>query len=201
MKNLRKLLKLPEDRVIFICPGRFVERKKQDLLFAVWEALPESTKKSANLLFVGGKAGQGHPDSIYEKLMNQIDTYLAKGNDDVHVVDLVSHEEMIRYLQASDAMLFPSEREGLGMVVLETMACGKPVFASEIPGVKDIIKDENTGTLFKPNDKEQIRDCINSFLESPNKYKQKSVNARTYVVDNWSWGSVCKKLNEFYKRF
>lgn len=199
--RLRGSMGLPKEKTIFICPGRFVKRKRQDFLFSVWQSMQENFKKSAVLLFIGGKAGKDQPDSMYDELTEKIKSYRNEGNSDVISVDLVPHEQMVQYIQASDAMIFPSEREGLGMVVLETMACGKPVFASNISGVRDIIKDQNTGTLFEPNDRKQIENCINSFLISPSKYLQKSINARAYVVDNWSWESVCNKLNKFYMRF
>lgn len=204
--QLRKELKLPRDKIIFICPGRFVRRKKQDLLFGVWQQLPENVKNKTHLLFVGGKAGQGQPDSIYEGLKNKIVSYLDRRDSqgkvaDITCVDLVSREVMIKHFQSSDVMLFPSEREGLGMVVLEAMACGKPVFASDISGVREIIKSPIIGTLLQPNDNKELEGCIFSFLNSPGEYTKKALRARAYVVDNWSWESICKKLDIFYNKF
>ena len=199
--RLRESMGLPKEKTIFICPGRFVKRKRQDFLFSVWQSMPENFKKSAILLFVGGKAGKGQPDSMYDELMEKIKSYRNEGNSDVISVDLVLHEQMVQYIQASDAMIFPSEREGLGMVVLETMACGKPVFASNIPGVRDIIQTKDTGTLFEPNNSEQVRIGLTSFLDSPDIYLQKSRKAREFVIHNWSWESISKKLNKFYERF
>lgn len=198
--KLRKLLNLPDDRTIFICPGRFVNRKKQDLLFSVWKNSSEKTRASSLLLFVGGGAGKGQPDSIYDSLMKSIKTYQDDGDNGVIAVDLVTQDQMIKYFQASDAMIFPSEREGLGMVILEAMACGIPVFASNISGVRDIVNDDSVGTLFEPNNHFQLKKCIVSFLQSPDIYFQKAEKARELINNNWGWNSVGKKLNSFYER-
>lgn len=199
--KLRETLNLPKGKTIFICPGRFVRRKRQDFLFSIWQNMPEEFKNSSILLFVGGKAGDGQPDSIYKKLIQKINYYRNKGSNDIISIDLVPHDLMVKYIQASDAMIFPSEREGLGMVVLEAMACGKPIFASNISGVRDIIQNEEIGTLFEPNNPSQIRATLISFLNSRNVYIKKSMKARKFVIAKWSWKSISKKLNKFYEKF
>lgn len=200
-KKLRELLGLPEDKTIFICPGRFVNRKRQDLLLSVWTNTSETIRSSSTLLFVGGAAGKGQPDSTYNFMTESIGKHQESGDRSIVAVDLVTQDQMVKYFQASDAMIFPSEREGLGMVVLEAMACGIPVFASNISGVRDIIISDDMGTLFEPNNQSQLENCIVSFLRSPNTYSQRATKAREFVNNNWSWESVGNKLNSFYERF
>lgn len=64
----------------------------------------------------------------------------------------ISTEDLIRAYQAADVLLFPStnKAEAFGLVALEAQACGTPVIASNLPGVRTVVKDEETGVLVRP---------------------------------------------------
>ncbi len=205
-QKIREKLGLPTDKTIIFYVGRFVKRKRPDLLLKIWRDLPEDIINKAHLVFIGGKAGDGQPDSIYHQVMDSIEQHnrqrREKGlNENISCFDLVDHEEMPKYMQAGDAMVFPSEREGLGMVILEAMACGKPVFASDISGIRDVIPNSSVGTRFNPADVDEIRSLMSDFIVSPDKYAVKGVNGHQYVESNWSWQSISQKLSQFYKTF
>ena len=63
-------------------------------------------------------------------------------------------------MAACDVIIVPSLSEAFGRVVIEAMACGKPVVASRVGGIPEIVEDGKTGILIKPADDKAIADAV-----------------------------------------
>jgi len=205
-RNIREDLGLPLDKKIVLFIGRFVQRKRPDLLVDIWNNLPLDVQKNGCLVFVGGKAGDGQPDSIYNQVSSTIQKHnkqrAANGqNPNIYSFDLVDHYQMPRYIQACDALFFPSEREGLGMVIPEVMACAKPVFASNIPGIREVVPNSNVGILFDPYDLDEMQNILVDFINNPDKFTKMGERSRDYVSKCWNWQSIALKLSDTYRRY
>jgi glycosyltransferase involved in cell wall biosynthesis len=70
----------------------------------------------------------------------------------VRFVGEVEHAHMPGYLRLADLVVHPSAIEGQSLVCLEAQACGRPVLASDIPGARELIRDGDTGFLFRAGD-------------------------------------------------
>ncbi len=70
---------------------------------------------------------------------------------DVTLLGYVSEEEKIRRMQRAHLLLMPAVREGWGLVVTEANACGTPAIGYDVPGLRDSIRDGQTGCLVQPN--------------------------------------------------
>jgi len=69
----------------------------------------------------------------------------------------VPNSELPRYYNICDVFVLPSRKyEGIPRVILEAMATGKPVIASDVGGVKDVIRDGQTGLLFRSSYVEEL---------------------------------------------
>ena len=112
----------------------------------------------------------------------------------------VSHEELPKYYSASDLLVLPSTSVGeiFGIVLLEAMASGKPVIASDLPGVRTVIDNGINGFLIKPKDIEVLTLGIEYILENDIMSNKFGENGRRKVVEKYSWLNIGKKLEQTY---
>jgi colanic acid/amylovoran biosynthesis glycosyltransferase len=85
----------------------------------------------------------------------------------VRLTGTVPSEEVVRRLQASDALLLPSLDEGLPTVVLEAMACGTPVVATDCGGVREAVTDGVEGFVVQPRDAEGLAQALERLWREP----------------------------------
>jgi glycosyltransferase involved in cell wall biosynthesis len=91
------------------------------------------------------------------------------------------------------------EREGLGVVLLEAMACGSPVIGTNTGGIPDIVKDGETGLLARQKDPGDLADKIlRVLLEDELRAKLKR-SALCFVRENFSWPSIAEKFKKVYE--
>lgn len=90
--------------------------------------------------------------------------------------------------QDIDLLVLPStELEGFGLVVIEAMAMGIPVIASDVGGIRTILRDNYNGMLFRPNDAKQLTDKIREITDDVNLRNRLISNAYQTVLTNFSF--------------
>ena len=108
--------------------------------------------------------------------------------------------EIEKYYQASDVFVLPSNREGLPNVLLEAMACGLPVVASNLNGITDwIIKDGKNGFLFEPGDSNQLGEILLKVLDDDQLSQEVGLHARETVIKRFSMDTVANSYFNLYK--
>ncbi len=116
----------------------------------------------------------------------------------------IPHEQMPQALNASDIVLIPSVpvagvEEATSILALEAMACGKPVVASDIGGLKEIIEDGETGVLVAPGDPGALAQEVIELLQDDFKRDYLGRRAREYVVANHTWAQVARETVKVYE--
>jgi glycosyltransferase involved in cell wall biosynthesis len=120
-------------------------------------------------------------------------------------IDEVPQEELVAFYSMADIFVLPSivnengETEGLGVVLLEAMACGLPVIASNVGGIPDIIKDGETGLLVRQKDARSLSDQIIRLLSDDNLRKEVLINGQNLIKAEFSWEIVTDKFIEIYR--
>lgn len=181
--------------------------------------------KSKVILFVGAldKAHHFKGVSVLLKAFKQIargDTYLVLvGSGDMkeayisESVDLgidaltyfsgrVPHDDLPAYYAASDIVVLPSSQpESFGMVIIEGMACGKPVIGSHIPGIRALIDEGRDGLLVHPGDAEELASKLAEMLDlTPDERQLMGVAGRRKVEEKFSWRSIGHRLVRIYSQ-
>jgi len=170
--------------------GRFVPEKGLNCLI---EAAKIVAKELTNVKFV--LIGYG-PLKI--KIMNLACKYgLLK--DAVRFTGPLNRDQIAEILSKASAFVFPSLKEGLPLSLLEAMACGTPIIASNISGVNEVIKNGQNGLLVTPNDSIMLAKAIIRVLHDANLRRKLGDNARYLAIKNFSWKIVLSALESVYR--
>ncbi len=170
-------LKLNKDQVIIGFVGRVVYEKGISYLL---EAIPHLQKKLTNFrILIAGDYENIAGGSIKQ----QLDDYTARYPDIIVFTGYLSAIDLNRFYSAIDVLVLPSidPLEAYGMVQIEAMLCGSPVVASNLPGVREIVKRCSYGEISKLKDSRDIANKILKILDNPTKYKPN----RNKVIQNF----------------
>ena len=173
--------------------GRIEERKGLHIFLKSLKSVLARNKR-VKVLIVGSTKTDRH---YYEYLVRL--TKKLGINNYISFLGRISHDLVPFYISLSDVMVLPSHLswmepiEGLPNIVLETMACGKPIVATSVCGVPEIINDGKTGILCKPGDARLFGEKINLVLENPDLAKKIGNNARKYIEKNHDLLKVAKE--------
>ncbi|WP_404420390.1 glycosyltransferase family 4 protein [Thalassospira australica] len=130
-------------------------------------------KRDYRILLVGD-VDQANPDSADE-------ASLAGWQDEGLVEWLGKRRDIAELLQQSDLAVLPSWREGLPKSLLEAASCGLAMVASDVPGCREIVKQNKTGLLVPPMDAAALADAIESLMEDDAKRQELGDSARIMV--------------------
>lgn len=126
-------------------------------------------------------------------------------SESVQFVGFIESQDLSRYYHEAAVFVLPSiqtkgQTEGLGVVLLEAMACGTPVVGSNVGGIPDIIKDGWNGYLFQERSPTQLAERIILLLENSAIREQFQENGLRTVYENYSWEQVSLKFIRKYER-
>lgn len=162
----RTALGLPDDIPVLLFVGRIQPLKGPDLAVRTLAALASGRggRRDALLLVVGGASGR-EGDHEVERLLDLVDDLgLA---EQVRFVPPQPHHILSTYYRAADVVLVPSRSESFGLVALEAAACGVPVVASAVGGLRSLVDHADSGFLVDARDPEQFAAHVRHLLDDP----------------------------------
>ena len=115
-----------------------------------------------------------------------------------HVAILPKSENVIPFLQNLDLFVLPSLWEGLPTVVLESMACGTPVLATDISGTRELVQDGKTGWLVKPADPSALANRIFQALGAAELLNSASLNSLE-LIKSYSFKHIAIQFVDLYR--
>jgi phosphatidylinositol alpha-mannosyltransferase len=117
---------------------------------------------------------------------------------DVHFIGYVPDEELARYYRSSQVFCAPSTGfESFGMVLLEAMAAGTPIVASDIDGYRAVVSHEVEGLLVPPKDTTALADALISLLQRPDLRQAMSQRGQA-TASRYTWDQVASQVLDYY---
>ncbi|MFO7588465.1 MAG: glycosyltransferase family 4 protein [Gemmatimonadota bacterium] len=178
-------------RLLFV--GRLVERKGVEVLVrALAEVL---TRRPAELTVIGA----GEEEASIRR------TVLACGlGGKVRLAGAVPHEELVRAYAEHDVFVLPAvvdakgDTEGLGVVLLEALRFERPVVASDLGGIPDIVEPGRTGVLVPPGDPSALAAAIEALADRPEEARAMAGAGRRVARERFGWERVLRLTGEVY---
>lgn len=150
--------------------GRLVRQKNFGLLIDAMGLL--KNKKNINLTIIGRGPEKNN-------LLNKA----KQMNINLKIIEPMSYSKLISYYQKADFFCLPSLAEGQSKVLLEALACGLPILASDTAANREIIKNNLTGILFN-FDKNDLASKIAQVIDNPRQVQKIRLQGRKYVEQN-----------------
>ncbi|MGA7933158.1 MAG: glycosyltransferase family 1 protein [Kovacikia sp.] len=214
----RAKLGLKLNEVIVLYVGRFDPRKGIDTLVRACAQLkqgmenrrqetngpsqnltpPVSYPSKLRLVIVGGS----DPDFVDAQERERIEQIVRDSGlaEQTSFVGQVGHDLLPLYYTAADVCVIPSHYEPFGLVAIEAMACGTPVVASDVGGLKFSVIPEETGLLVSPQDVSGFAQAIDRILSDEIWARKLRKQASLRVQQNFSWSGVAARLSDLYRR-
>ncbi len=111
-------------------------------------------------------------------------------SDRARLLGPVPHAQLAAYYGAADASVLASSREGWANVLLESMACGTPVVASDIPGNPEVVQAPEAGLIVRANTAEGIADAVRSLFAAPPRRAATRAYAEKFGWEETSQGQL-----------
>ncbi|MGQ9494146.1 MAG: glycosyltransferase family 4 protein, partial [Anaerolineae bacterium] len=113
----------------------------------------------------------------------------------------VSEADLPAHYALCDLLVLPSTTmgEAFGLVLLEAMACGKPVIASNLPGVRSIVSDGADGLLVRPGDVHDLAEKMQTLLDDPQRRREMGKRGRVKVEEKYAWKKIIPRLVRVYE--
>lgn len=186
--NARPVFSPGHPRIIYV--GRLEKRKGLKYLILAMPAVLKEFPK-ASLVVVG----YGPLKNYFMRLAHKI-----KASDSIQFVGPVSNSKLPGYYTSSTICVAPAVNpEAMGIVLIEAMACGIPVIASNISGYDEIVTDGINGILVPKRNVAKLAEAIITILSNSNLRNRISENALSYVVQ-YDWRNIATRIESIYNQ-
>ena len=180
-KTARAALGVSDNEIFVFSVGRLTYQKAQEYLVKAMSSVIAQAPQVKT-----GIAGEGPFEAA---LKDQI----RKQNLNAHVKLLGTLPDISPWLAAADIFVLPSRWEGLSRSLMEAMAAGVPVVATQVDGTRDLITDGVNGLLVPPEDAEALANSILQFVTDPAMRTQLARAGRDHVLRAHSNADMCRQ--------
>jgi len=185
---MRRKLGLGAKEQIVLFVGRIEPLKGIDVLLRAVSHLDGRFR----VLVIGGDGKDGARKSELAALAAEL-----RIADKVTFLDAVPHESLPTYYNAADICVVPSYYESFGLVAVEAMACGVPVIASRVGGLKETVKDGQTGYLVPWLCPEPFAERLELLLNNEPMRLSLGRGARA-AAERYHWSEVAARVEDVY---
>jgi D-inositol-3-phosphate glycosyltransferase len=194
----RKIGYGPGRLLLFV--GRLERLKGVEIAIRALALLRDRDHDDLRLIVLGEDARQGGVRDGEESEKERLKAVAsALGvRDRVDFLGSVAHHELPYFYGAADACVMPSYSESFGLVALEAQACGRPVVAAGVSGLRSVVRDEVSGFLIDGDDPATYADRIGRLLADPELAQQMGRRGRL-LAQRFSWTRTADRLESLFE--
>lgn len=192
---LKQQLKITDTDFVFVFVGRLVGDKGINELIKAFSDLNKQENQQRSKLLLVGPLEQ-ELDPLYPETLNEIEN-----NPDI--VSVGFQKDVRPYFAISDALVFPSYREGFPNVVMQAGAMELPSIVSDINGCNEIIIENENGVIVPVKDSESLREEMEKMISDKGYYQKLKKNARPMIEDRFEqsviWNAILSEYRKLIK--
>jgi D-inositol-3-phosphate glycosyltransferase len=194
----RKELGIPQDAIVFTFVGRVQPLKAPDVLIkAAHQFINDhpNLRNKVRVVICGGLSGSGlnRPESLVS-LVKELDLL-----ENVIFLAPSSREKLTSVYRASTLVAVPSYSESFGLVAIEAQACGVPVIATNVGGLKTTVADNKSGLLVNGHDPRTWAQVLAQLSLDDAELNKLQIGARQHAL-NFSWDKTVSGLINVYEK-
>ncbi|GEM62186.1 glycosyl transferase [Sphingobacterium faecium NBRC 15299] len=196
IESLKLQLGINFDDFVFVFVGRLVGDKGINELVEAFKALESSVSSSGSikLLLVG---------PLETELDPLFDVTLKEIQSNPNIISVGFQKDVRSYFAISDALVFPSYREGFPNVVMQAGAMGLPAIVSDINGCNEIIVEGENGMIIPVKNAKAIQEAMSTLLLDEDYFSILKLNARKMISERYEqqvvWDALLKEYKELIK--
>ena len=180
--------------------GRLERLKGVEVAIRALSLLRDRRHDDVRLLILGEDARQGGSTDADESEKERLKAVASAVGvrDRVDFVGSVAHHELPFFYAAADVCVMPSYSESFGLVALEAQACGCPVVASGVSGLRSVVRDEVSGYLIDGHDPALYAERVGRILSSPELARQMGRRS-SLLAQRFSWTRTADRLEDLFE--
>jgi len=180
---------------VLLFVGRLERLKGVDVAIRALALLRDRANDDVRLIVLGEDVRDGD-ESEKERL--KLVASASGVRDRVDFLGSVAHHELPYFYAAADVCVMPSYSESFGLVALEAQACGRPVVASGVSGLRSVVRDEVSGYLIDDHDPAIYAERIGRLLADPELAQQMGRRGRL-LAQRFSWTRTADRLGNLFE--
>lgn len=119
--------------------------------------------------------------------------------DRVQWLGALPNREVAHFYQSLDVVVLPSRQESFGVTAVEGSACGRPIIASRVGGLPEVVTDKETGLLIPPGNAHELALAMEYMLEHPEERKRMGEAGRAFVLAHYDWQENVTEMEKVYR--
>ena len=194
----RAVVGLPQDSLVVTFVGRIQPHKGPEVLIRATSELVKHSPLLRNKLIVNVIGGASGANTEEVDRLKELATWLAI-DDVVRFAPPVARGDLAQWYRAADLVVVPSYSESFGLVALEAQACGTPVVATAVGGLRTAVADGISGVLVDGHDPKAWSSVISRLLQEPQRRVLLSIGAIEHA-SHFGWDATARGTLDIYDR-
>ncbi|GAB6173059.1 glycosyltransferase [Paradesulfitobacterium aromaticivorans] len=161
-----------------------------DVLFKAFAQIERQTPGRARLRL----AGDGPEKARLQRLALKLG--IARK---IEWLGAIPSKDVAELYQSLDVVVVPSRQESFGVTAVEGSACGRPIIASRVGGLPEVVTDKETGLLIPPGDVQELAAAMEYMIDHPEERKRMGEAGRSFVLEHYDWQENVTEMERVYR--